>query len=195
MTTNNDQHYIDKVLKGDTNAFGHLVDTYKDMVYSLALKMTKNVEDAEEVSQDAFVKAYSALSGFKGDAKFSTWLYRIVYHTGLDKIKKNTSKRKEVEINEYTGNQIQSVDDVLQHIDRAERSEMMATCLDLLPTDERTVLWLFYFEEKSLKEIIAITAMSSSNLKVKLHRARKRLLEIVKNTVEPELINHYGRSK
>ena len=62
-----------------------------------------------------------------------------------------------------------------------------------LPKDERTVLWMFYFQELSLKEIIEITDFSEANVKVKLHRARKRLLGIVKQNVEPELIEHYGR--
>ena len=77
MTINNDQLYIEKVLKGDTNSFAFLVDKYKDMVFSLALKVVKNKEEAEEVSQDTFIKAFRSLKNFKGDAKFSTWLYKL----------------------------------------------------------------------------------------------------------------------
>jgi RNA polymerase sigma factor (sigma-70 family) len=88
MTSTKDQLYIDKVINGDTNAFAYLVDAYKDMVFSLAFKMTKNREEAEEVSQDTFIKAFKNLNKFKGDSKFSTWLYRIGYHACLDAIKK-----------------------------------------------------------------------------------------------------------
>ncbi|MDD7914620.1 RNA polymerase sigma factor [Polaribacter ponticola] len=88
MTTTKDQLYINKVINGDTNAFAYLVDTYKNMVFSLAFKMTKNREEAEEISQDTFVKAFKNLHKFKGDSKFSTWLYRIAYHACLDAIKK-----------------------------------------------------------------------------------------------------------
>ena len=93
MTTTKDQLYINKVINGDASAFAYLVDTYKNMVFSLAYKMTKNKEEAEEVSQDTFIKAFKNLSNFKGDSKFSTWLYRICYHTTLDAIKKNKKKQ------------------------------------------------------------------------------------------------------
>ena len=72
-----DENYIEKILHGDSNAFAFLIDKYKDMVFTLAIKMVKNREVAEEVAQDAFLKAYKYLPKFKGDAKFSTWLYKI----------------------------------------------------------------------------------------------------------------------
>jgi RNA polymerase sigma-70 factor (ECF subfamily) len=194
MTNNNDQLYIDKVIKGDVNAFAHLVDAYKNMVFSLAFKMTKNREEAEEVSQDSFIKAFKNLNKFKGDSKFSTWLYRIAYHACLDAIKKNKNHNSSLEINEVTYNQIVSVDNILQGIERKERAKVMNDCLLKLPEEERSIIWMFYFDELSLKEIIAVTEISEANLKVKLHRARKRLLAIVKENVEPELIDHYGRN-
>ena len=100
MTEINDQLYIEKILKGDVNAFSFLVDNYKNMVFSLAFKMTKSREEAEEVSQDTFIKAYKNLSKFKGDSKFSTWLYRIAYHTSLDAIKRNKKTTNTFDINE-----------------------------------------------------------------------------------------------
>ncbi|WP_298778396.1 sigma-70 family RNA polymerase sigma factor [uncultured Polaribacter sp.] len=193
MTTNKDQLIINKVLKGDANAFAYLVDTYKDMVFSLAFKMTKKREEAEEVSQDTFIKAYKNLGKFKGDSKFSTWLYRIAYHASLDAIKKNKNHNNSFEINEITYNQIQSVDTILQGIERKERAKVMNDCLLKLPEEERSLIWMFYFDELSLREIIEVTSISEANLKVKLHRARKKLLAIVQENVEPELISHYGR--
>ena len=193
MTTTKDQLYINKVINGDTNAFAYLVDNYKNMVFSLAFKMTKNREEAEEISQDTFVKAFKNLHKFKGDSKFSTWLYRIAYHACLDAIKKNKNHNNSVEINEITYNQIKSVDDILQGIERKERAKVMNDCLLKMPEEERSILWMFYFDELSLKEIIEVTNLSEANLKVKLYRARKGLLAIVEENVEPELINHYGR--
>ena len=73
----NDQHYINLVIDGDTNAFAALVDRYKDLVFTLSLKMLQNREEAEEAAQDTFIKVYKSLSRFKGDSKFSTWLYKI----------------------------------------------------------------------------------------------------------------------
>ena len=193
MTTTKDQLYINKVINGDTNAFAYLVDNYKNMVFSLAFKMTKNREEAEEISQDTFIKAFKNLHKFKGDSKFSTWLYRIAYHACLDAIKKNKNHNNSVEINEITYNQIKSVDDILQGIERKERAKVMNDCLLKMPEEERSILWMFYFDELSLKEIIEVTNLSEANLKVKLYRARKGLLAIVEENVEPELINHYGR--
>ena len=89
MTETNEEIYLEKILKGDVNAYSFIVDKYKNMVFSLAFKMTKSREEAEEISQDTFIKVYKNLSKFKGESKFSTWLYRIAYHTTLDAIKKN----------------------------------------------------------------------------------------------------------
>ncbi len=193
MTDKNDQLAIQKVINGNTNAFVFLVDKYKNMVFSLAFKMMKSREEAEEVSQDTFIKAFKNLSKFKGDAKFSTWLYRIAYHTILDTLKKNKKHENTFEINEVTFNQIQSVEHILEGIARKERSKVMDACLLKLAEDERAILWMFYYDELSLKEIIEVTSLSEANLKVKLHRARKKLLTIVKENVEPEMIANYGR--
>lgn len=193
MTNNNDQLYIAKVINGDTNSFAYLVDNYKDMVYSLAYKMTKNKEESEEVSQDTFIKAYKNLNKFKGESKFSTWLYRIAYHTSLDQIKKNKNNNATFEIHEVTLNQIQSADDILQGIERKERAKIMDECLLRLPEEERSILWMFYYDALSLKEIVEVTSLSEANVKVKLHRARKRLLTIVEENVAPEIISYHGR--
>jgi len=193
MTINNDQHYITKVLEGDTNSFAFLVDKYKDMVYTLGMKVMKNREEAEEVSQDSFIKAFRSLHSFKGDSKFSTWLYKIAYHNCMDRVKKNARTYNTGTIDEVVENRIKATEDTMQTIERKERAELMKECMRELPEEERSILWLFYYKELSLKEIIEVTSLSETNLKVKLHRARKKLLSIVQNRVEPEMINHYGR--
>ena len=106
---------------------------------------------------------------------------------------KNKNHNNSLEINEITFNKIQSVDTILQGIERKERATVMNDCLLKLPEEERSIIWMFYFDELSLKEIIEVTSLSEANLKVKLHRARKRLLAIVEENVEPDLISHYGR--
>ncbi|MDO6744584.1 sigma-70 family RNA polymerase sigma factor [Tenacibaculum soleae] len=193
MTIKTDQTYIDLTLQGDTNAFAFLVDKYKTMIFTLALKMVKSREEAEEISQDTFIKAFKNLSKFKGESKFSTWLYKIGYRTTLDSLKKHKEKYSTDMIDEITFNKIKSTENILEGIERKERAEIINNCILRLPVDERTILWMFYFDELSLKEIIAITNFSEANVKVKLHRARKRLLSVIKQNVEPELINHYGR--
>jgi len=193
MTKLTDENYIEKILKGDSNTFAFLIDKYKDMVFTLAIKMVKNREVAEEVSQDSFLKAYKYLPKFKGDSKFSTWLYKIAYNTSLDAIKKNSNQYNNVAIDEITVNYISSIETILDGIEREERATIINDCLEQLAEDEKAILVFFYFKELSLKEIVEITSMSEANVKVKLHRARKKLLSIVKNTVELELISHYGR--
>lgn len=92
MSTKPDTFYIQETLNGNVNAFAFLVEKYKHMVFTLSIRIVKNREEAEEISQDVFVKAYTNLKGFKGDLKFSTWIYRIGYYASLDTIKKIRSK-------------------------------------------------------------------------------------------------------
>lgn len=193
MTKLTEEDYIAKTLKGDANAFAYLIDKYKGLVYSLTLKMLKNREEAEEVAQDVFVKAYTNLAKFKGDAKFSTWLYKIGYHACLDSLKKNSKLQNNRPIDEININYISDVETALDGIEREERTKVISNCMDELPEDEKAILLFFYFKELSLKEIIAVTSLTEANVKVKLHRARKKLLSIVKNQVEPALIENYGR--
>ncbi|MDH3698239.1 MAG: sigma-70 family RNA polymerase sigma factor, partial [Flavobacteriaceae bacterium] len=83
MNQQPDSYFINQVLQGDYQAYGELVERYKYMVYTLAMKLVKNKEDAEEVAQDAFLKAFRGLNSYKGTAQFSTWIYKITYHAGL----------------------------------------------------------------------------------------------------------------
>lgn len=190
----NEQFYIKKVLKGDVNAFAFLVNSYKNMVFTLAYKMTRNREEAEEICQDTFIKVFQNLYKFKGDSKFSTWLYSIAYHTSLDAIKKNINHNNTLKIDETNYHKIASLDNILLHIEQKERAIIMDKCLLKLSEEDRSIIWMFYYDELTLKEICEVTLWSASNVKVRLHRARKRLLTIVETTVESEIISHYGKS-
>lgn len=192
MTTN-DQHYINQTLNGDANAFAVLVDRYKDMVYALTLRMLKNREEAEEVAQDTFIKMYKSLSKFKGDSKFSTWVYKIAYNTSLDRLKKNKKYINNVAIDEFTEHQVKTIDNALQALEHQERAEAIKHCISLLPGDDSFLLTLYYYEEQSLEEIAKAMSLTANNVKVKLFRSRKRLAKILKNHLEPEIIEHYGQ--
>ena len=191
MTTNNDQIYIDRVLEGDSQAFAMLVNRYKDLVFSLALRMLKHREEAEEVSQDTFIKIYKSLNKFKGDSKFSTWVYKVTYNTCLDRIKKLKRTQSTQQIDEFTEHQIKTIDNALDRIEAKERKEALRKCIERLPSEDSFLVTLFYFEELSLEEISEIVGLTPNNVKVKLHRSRKKLLKIVKEYIEPELIQHY----
>ncbi|WP_353778156.1 sigma-70 family RNA polymerase sigma factor [Winogradskyella sp. 3972H.M.0a.05] len=191
MTTNDDKIYIDRVLEGDSQAFAMLVNRYKDLVFSLALRMLKHREEAEEVSQDTFIKIYKSLNKFKGDSKFSTWVYKVTYNTCLDRIKKLKRTQSTQQIDEFTEHQIKTLDSALDRIEAKERKEALRKCIERLPSEDSFLVTLFYFEELSLEEISEIVGLTPNNVKVKLHRSRKKLLRIVKEYIEPELIQHY----
>lgn len=192
MPINNDQHYIKEILAGNTQAYTILVNRYKDMVFTLAYRMLRNREEAEEVAQDAFIKAYRKLDKFKGDAKFSTWLYKVVYNTCLDKIKKLKKDIGVLPIEAVTERQLKTVDDALDKMEKEERTLAIEKCLAVLSSDESALLTLFYFEERSLKEISKITGTTVNNLKVKLFRSRKKLGAILKERLTSEIIESYG---
>ena len=192
MTTNNDQHYINKILEGDSKSFAILVDRYKDLVFTLALRMVKNREEAEEISQDTFLKVFKSLNKFKGDSKFSTWIYRVGYNTCLDRIKKNKRAQRTVAIDEFTEHQIKTLDNALDNMEMEERKLAIQHCLQLLPSEDSYLMTLYYFEELSLEEISKIIDITVNNVKVKLFRSRKRLATILKQRIEPEIIESYG---
>ena len=193
MTINDDQYYINLILEGDSNAFKVIVDRYKDLVYTLTLRMIKNREEAEEVAQDTFIKVYKSLKKFKGESKFSTWIYKIAYHSSLDRIKKNKKFQRNFAITEFTEFEVKTIDNALDRLEEDERKKALQDCIDLLPNDDGFLLTLFYYEELSLEEIAKIVGLTPNNVKVKLFRSRKKLATIVKHHVEPELIKDYER--
>jgi len=192
MTTiNNDIYYINLIIEGNTNAFNILVDRYKDLVFSLALKMVKTREEAEEVAQDTFIKVFKSLGQFKGDSKFSTWIYKVTYNTCLDRLKKQKREQQVVSIDEFNTNQIKSIDNALDKMENEEREKAIQDCIQLLPADDAFLLTLFYFEEQSLEEIAKVIGLTANNVKVKLFRSRKKLTTILKEKLEPEIIEYY----
>jgi RNA polymerase sigma-70 factor (ECF subfamily) len=191
MTTNDDIHYINLIIEGNSNAFNILVDRYKDLVFSLALKMVKNREEAEEVAQDTFIKLFKSLSQFKGDSKFSTWIYKVTYNTCLDRLKKTKREQQVVSIDDFNINQIKSIDNALDKMEEEEREKAIQDCINLLPSDDAFLLTLFYFEEQSLEEISKVLGITPNNVKVKLFRSRKKLTTILRERLEPEIIEYY----
>ena len=194
MTTNH-QILINQIVEGDTKAFAVLVDRYKDLVFTLALRMLKNREEAEEVAQDTFIKTYKSIGKFKGDSKFSTWIYRVAYNSCLDRIKKNKKHINTLEINEFTTHQVVTLDNALDKMETKERNVAMKKCIDALPSEESFLLTLYYFDDLSLNEISKIVGITSNSIKVKLFRSRKKLATILKSQLEPETIEYYERER
>ena len=191
MTFIEDQHYINLVLNGNTNSFATLVDRYKDMVYTLAVKMLNNKEEAEEIAQDTFIKIYNALNKFKGESKFSTWVYKITYNTCLDALKKKKKINNVSYIEDFSEHQTKALEEILDSIDEKERNQTIQDCLEELPSDEAFLLTLYYFDDQSVEEIAKVINISTDNVKVKLFRTRKKLATILKRRLEPEILDYY----
>ena len=164
-----------------------IIDKYKDLAFSIALKITKNEQDSEEIVQDSFVKAFQSLSKFKNDSKFSTWFYRIVYNTSLSAIRKGklpTSEFNPIQYDKIDNNSFSNADQILNHQDRRVIIQTVMNKLDEL---DFTILTLYYYEYKSLKEISFITGRKRNYLKVLLQRARIKLFDQLNDSVKSEL--------
>lgn len=173
-----DFEIIESIKRGNHSDFSILVDRYKNKAFSLLKRMLKNDMEAEEILQDAFIKAFNGLKNFKQESKFSTWFYRIVYNTALTKL---SSRRRKIE------NEMTSVEDHLEleskiDYNQAEKkniSEIVNSLIEQLPEKYSTVINMFYLNGMSCEEIAEATSSSVSNVKVLLYRARNTFRDIV----------------
>lgn len=161
------------------------------MVYTLALRIVKNEEDAEEVSQDTFIKVYQSIGGFKGDSKLSTWLYRVAYHKSLDYVKKNKRKPQTTQLEWEQLSNIQMAESAWDHMETMERKEIIQKALGRLQGEDGVILSLFYFESLSLKEISEVLNITINTVKVRLHRSRKRLASVLEKMMDKQTISIY----
>ena len=172
MNKSEDQVYIDLTKNGDTTAFAYLVDRYKDMAYTISLKMIRDPDEAEDAAQESFIRAYESIGSFRGNGKFSTWLYTIVYRTCLRYIKRNRT----IQLNDE--DEAWPADDqipVIERLQNDEQSRYIANAINELPPIESLLITLYYMNESSIREIGEITGLSAANIKIQLFRARKRL--------------------
>jgi len=170
---------IQKVLKGDTSAFGYFVDTYQDMAMTIAYRVCGNRQDSEDIVQNAFVKAFHNLHTFKSESKFSTWFYRIVYNTAITAHQSVFQHVQLVNYEQLDVSDMHSDFDTMRQIEENERLAILNKALEMMPGDEGLIISLFYLEENKIKDIIQITGLTESNVKIKLHRARKRMHDIL----------------
>jgi RNA polymerase sigma factor (sigma-70 family) len=171
-----DSEIILRVLRGEHQLFAELVKRYQNFVFTIALRYAPMREDAEEIAQDCFVKAYKALKDFRGDSKFSTWLYTIVNSTSITFLRK---KRLDVQSldNEHVFEQADSQTSGMNAnlVEQKSKVAMVSKAIELLSPDDAKLITLFYKAEQSLDEIAQILDMETNTVKVKLHRARQRL--------------------
>jgi RNA polymerase sigma-70 factor (ECF subfamily) len=171
-----DTELISKILQGEQAFFAQLVQRYQNYVFTLVLRFTDNREDAEEISQDIFVKAYRSLADFRGESKFSTWLYTIVRTSCITFLRKKKLDITSID-NERTFVQLENRESAFNAntIEQKSRHAMVNEAIRMLSPDDAQLLSLFYKGEQSLEEIGKVMGLEPNTVKVKLHRARHRL--------------------
>lgn len=183
-----DTEIIKRVLLGEQALYGQLVQRYQQYVFTLVLRFTDNREDAEEISQDIFVKAYRSLADFRGEAKFSTWLYTIVRTSCITFLRKKKLATTSID-NERTMVSLENRESSFNAnlIEQKSRHAVVNEAIRLLSPDDAQLITLFYKGEQSLEEIGRIMRYDPNTVKVKLHRARHRLKEKLEKQFNFEL--------
>jgi RNA polymerase sigma-70 factor (ECF subfamily) len=175
-----EEELIARAAGGDQHAYGVLVERYSDFVYTVVLRVVGSAEDAEDVAQEAFVRAHRALPRFRGDSKFSSWLYRIAVNRALTHLKRRKRRPATVEMTasprvEAEVRSRHAEDDPRRHmLDREFRARVRAAVAKL-PPRYRAAVTLFYLEERSYKEVAETLGVPMGTLKTHLHRARAML--------------------
>jgi len=179
---------IQNVLNGDSAQYALLVKRHQRFVFTLALRFAKNREDAEEIAQDCFIKAYKALGTFKQTAKFSTWLYTITYTTSMTFLRRkrlNTSSIHDEQTFLQIENHISAFS--ANRYEKQDTYRFLNEAIQQLSPDDAAVITLFYQGEQSLEEMGETLNMEPNTIKVKLHRARHRLKEKLQYLLQDEV--------
>lgn len=174
---------IDQVLKGNKKAFGTLVVKYQDMVYTIAYRVLQQREEAEDVAQQVFVKAFQKLDSFQRTAQFSTWLFRIAYNAAISAQRKKAavSAIRTIELKEN----LKTVVEFEDESSKEDELQQLEQALEQLPASEKGIISLYYLQQQSVDEISQITGLSQSNVKIRLFRIRKKLQEMMQQDIKP----------
>jgi RNA polymerase sigma-70 factor (ECF subfamily) len=183
---------ISAVLRGNQQAYAEIIKRYKAFVFTLVLRYIKSREDAEELAQDVFVKAYRALADFKGDSKFSTWLYTIVTTTCISFLRKKKLETRSMD-DEKVFERIENKDSGFNanQVEQKSRVAMVNNAIALLSPDDAEIVTLFYKGEQTLEEIAQVLGIEANTVKVRLHRARTRLKEKMQKHFAAEVKDIY----
>ncbi len=183
-----DIELIELVLAGKQSAYASLVKRHQRYIFTLALRFTKSREDAEEVAQDAFVKAYKSLPAFQQQSKFTTWLYSIVYTTSMTFLRKKKLKTDSMHDDTvFTQVNLLNQDLMSDSAEQKSRSHYINLAINQLLPGDATIITLFYQSEQSLEEIAQVIGLETNTVKVKLHRARHRLKEKIEVLLKQEV--------
>lgn len=180
----NEKKLIRRITEGETEQFALLAEHYAQAVHTLIVRIVGSNEDAEELTQDVFVRAFENLPYFNFKSSFSTWLYRIAYNAAI-----SFARRKRLQFYPIEESRLRLVgeDDLERMEDKADNEqqiEALARAINRLGAEDRALVTLFYYEERSVAECADITSQSQSNIKVRLHRIRKRLYILIQDERE-----------
>jgi len=190
QSSNDDISVIARVLQGQQSAYTILVERYQSYVFTLVLRYVPNREQAEELAQDVFVKAYRFLPDFKGNSKFSTWLYTIVNTTCLSHLRKRQDEAilmSDLSATNY-GEHISSGESAGDRMEQKTQKQLVDMAIRRLPQDDARIISLFYLAEQSVEEIAVIMGMTAGNVKVKLFRARQKLRNVMATEFKNETV-------
>jgi RNA polymerase sigma-70 factor (ECF subfamily) len=183
-----DIELIEQTLRGDQSAYADLVKRHQRFIFTLAMRFAKNREDAEEIAQDCFIKAYRSLASFQKQSKFSTWLYSIVYTTAMTFLRKKRIDTDSIDDeNTYIQLENQSPGMSNNMAETKSRSYYLNQAIEQLLPDDATIITLFYMSEQSLDEIGQALGIDPNTVKVKLFRARQRLKEKLEKNLKHEV--------
>ncbi len=185
MTREEETQLVLSVQKGDQSAFEKLVLDNQNRVFNLAMRMVNNEEDALDMSQEAFIKAYNSIDNFRGESRFSVWLYRLTTNVCLDFLRSKTRKAHSsltFTEDEEDGKELEIPDERFSPDSITERNELreaIARGLNALPADYRAILLLREIESLSYDEIALVLELEEGTVKSRIFRARKKLCEIL----------------
>jgi len=180
MERQSDNYYIEQVLCGETESFAPLLERYSKQVFSLIVKIVVNREDAEELTQDVFMKVYGSLAKFRADSSFSTWLYRIAYNTAISATRNKVNTFVPVEESTLPEATNETDEMIFDDSNSELRFIYLHRALEQISPDERAMITLFYKDNKSVEEIAVITGLTETNVKTKMFRIRKKLYVLIK---------------
>ena len=173
-------HIIKEILNGKTEQYEYFLDRYGQQVFVLVDRIVSCQEDAEELTQDVFLKAFQQLSSFKAESTFSTWIYRIATNIAISAVRKKRNDVLRLDDSVFANLSDTQVDAALED-ESEEQMERLQQAMNQLDADERALITLYYLEERPLAEVAFILGMTEGNAKVKLHRIRKKLYVLIKN--------------
>ncbi len=183
ITQAEENNLLDRVLDGQQEAYALLVDTYKSYAFTIALKILNNRPEAEDAAQDSFIKAFHYLKSFNRQAKFSTWLYRIVFNTSISYKRKNRVQFQNIDeaVIDYSR-------DTNRTLERTDKEVFVRQAMEKLSEADRLAIQLYYIKEFSLEEVAGILNQPINTVKVRVHRARQRVGDELKKILKEEAL-------